>query len=71
MVDDAVAEWQKARSLKQDLPTLQRNLGRVLLELKKDIPGAVDVLQEGLKVEPSNGDIQTALQSALAQMKKN
>jgi tetratricopeptide (TPR) repeat protein len=70
MVDEAIGEWQKARAPRPDLPALARNLGRALLELKKDIPGAITVLQEGLKVDPANQEIQSALQTALAQMKK-
>ena len=48
MVDEAIAEWQKARALR----------------------GAVAVLQEGLKIDPCNAEIQSALQSALAQTQK-
>jgi tetratricopeptide (TPR) repeat protein len=65
-VDDAIAEWQIARAIRKDLPTLHRNLGRALLDLKNDPVSALPVLTEGLTYDPSNPDLQNAYQRALA-----
>ena len=64
MVDQAIAEWSKARALRPDLPSLHRNLGRALLDVKKDPHAALPVLLEGLQYEPGNSDLQSALQRA-------
>jgi tetratricopeptide (TPR) repeat protein len=67
MTDEAIAEWQKARAIRKDLPALHRNLGRALLEIKMNVPAAVEVLAEGLRVEPKNDEIAQALQKAKTQ----
>jgi tetratricopeptide (TPR) repeat protein len=64
MTDEAIAEWQKARALRKDLPGLQRNLGRALLEIKMDAPAAAEVLKEGLTIDPTNLEVAEALQKA-------
>jgi predicted Zn-dependent protease len=64
MTNEAIAEWQKARSLRKDVPGLQRNLGRALLEIKMDAPAAAEVLKEGLAMDPKNSEIAEALQKA-------
>lgn len=68
--DDAIAEWQKARALNKNLPMLQRNLGRALLEAKNDPQAAIPVLEEGLRADPSNPEIQAALTRAQAAQRK-
>jgi tetratricopeptide (TPR) repeat protein len=69
MTDEAISEWQKARALRRDLPSLQRNLGRALLDLKKDAKAALPVLEEGAKREPGNQDLIAALERARAAAK--
>jgi len=77
MIDEAVTEWQKARALRslefnrvddvrKDLPALHRNLGRTLLEIKKDYPAAVEVLQEGIQIDSGNPEVKEALERALS-----
>src|SRR4029078_7845552 len=36
LVDEAIGEWQRARVLRPDIPTLHRNLGLALLLGKND-----------------------------------
>jgi tetratricopeptide (TPR) repeat protein len=62
--DDAISEWQKARTLNKNLPMLQRNLGRALLEVKNDPKDAIPILQEGLMTDPTNPEIPAALAKA-------
>jgi tetratricopeptide (TPR) repeat protein len=67
--DDAIAEWQKARALNRNLPMLQRNLGRALLEVKNDPQGAIPILREGLVTDPTNSEIPAALVKAQSLLK--
>jgi len=69
MTDEAISEWQKARAIRVDLPSLQRNLGRALLDIKKDSKSALPVLEEGAKLEPGNQDLIAALERARAAAK--
>jgi Flp pilus assembly protein TadD len=71
MVDEAIAEWTQARSLRPDIPTLHRNLGRAWLDVKKDASAALPILEEGMKFDPTNTDLQNALARAQQQLKKN
>jgi tetratricopeptide (TPR) repeat protein len=64
MTDEAIAEWQGVRAIRKDVPGLQRNLGRALLQVKKDVPGAIEVLREGVALDASNQDLAEALKQA-------
>ena len=64
-VDNAVAEWQKTRSIQRNIPTLHRNLGRAYLDIKKDVDMALPILREGLADDPNNSDLQDAYRRAL------
>jgi tetratricopeptide (TPR) repeat protein len=63
-IDNAIAEWQTARSLNKTLPALHRNLGRAYLDVKGDPNTALPILTEGLTYEPSNSDLQDAYDRA-------
>jgi tetratricopeptide (TPR) repeat protein len=63
-VDNAIVEWQSARSLNKTLPALHRNLGRAYLDIKGDVNAALPVLSEGLNYEPSNSDLRDAYNRA-------
>jgi predicted Zn-dependent protease len=58
----AVDAWQQARSLGFHRPELYRDLGRALLDLKKDAKSALPVYQEGLKIAPTDTALQKGLQ---------
>ena len=62
--DAAIAEWGKALALKKDIPALYRNLGRALLEVKRDIPAARQVLQEGARLHPEDNELRSVLANA-------
>jgi tetratricopeptide (TPR) repeat protein len=57
MVDEAIAEWQQARALNPRLPDLYRDLGKVLIDVRKDSVGGLLVLREGLKADPANPEL--------------
>ncbi|MBI3208641.1 MAG: DUF5107 domain-containing protein [Candidatus Solibacter usitatus] len=62
--DEAITAWERARTLKPQIPSLHRTLGRAYLEVKSDKTKALTVLQEGLKYEAGNADLQQALARA-------
>jgi hypothetical protein len=64
--DAAIAEWRKALALKKDIPALHRNLGRALLEVKRDVASAQLVLQEGARLHPEDTELRELLANASA-----
>jgi tetratricopeptide (TPR) repeat protein len=70
MVDKALAEWQRARSLNKSIPVLHRNIARTLLEIKHDYKQAAEVYQEGLAVDARNVELFSGLTQSLALMGK-
>ena len=63
---DAVAEWQDARRLNPRIPVLHRNLGRTLLQVEGDAPGALAVFVEGLDVDAANLDLYLGADQAMS-----
>ena len=61
-VDQAIGAWQQARNLGCHRPELYRDLGRALLDLKKDTKSAMQVYQEGLKIASADPELQKGLQ---------
>ena len=66
LAEDAIREWQAARGLNKELPVLHRNLGRTLLQVKGDIPGALAVFREGMASDPWNVDLYQGADQALS-----
>jgi tetratricopeptide (TPR) repeat protein len=64
-VDRAVELWQKARDLRAAIPALYRDLGRALVELKKDNEGALAVYQDGIKRYGSDAALLSGLRTAV------
>ncbi len=62
--DEAIAILEQLRTLRPNLPSLHRTLGRIWLDVKKDKPKALAILQEGLRYEPNNADLQQAISRA-------
>lgn len=60
--DQAIAAFEQVRRLSPGTPALHRTLGRVYLDIKKDRTRASEVLNEGLRYEPSNPDLLKALE---------
>jgi tetratricopeptide (TPR) repeat protein len=65
-VDQAIGAWQRARSLGFHRPELYRDLGRALLDLKKDAKSSISVYQEGLKIASSDTELQKGLRGVFA-----
>jgi len=62
---DAVEEWRTARKLNPAIPVLAADLGRVLLHIRHDIPGAAEAFQAGLANDPSNNELYAGISTAL------
>jgi tetratricopeptide (TPR) repeat protein len=66
LVDEAIAEWQRARSLKPDIATLHRNLGLALLLGKDDPEAARQVFAEGIDRDPRNVEVYDGLDRVMS-----
>ncbi len=62
-VDKAIDAWEQARKNGSKRAELYRDLGRALLELRKDSKAALAVYEEGLKVAPFDPEIQKGVQA--------
>ena len=65
LVDEAVADWERARQLAPDTPTLHRNLGLTLLHAGRLEP-AIEVLRDGIVHDPRNLEVYAGLDWALS-----
>lgn len=70
MADRAAAEWDVARRLGPQIPTLHRNMGMTVLYALGQPQQAADVLSEGLRSDPLNPDVYLALDQALSLMQR-
>ena len=66
LVDSAIAEWKAARKLNPKIPVLDASLGRTLLHVKHDVPGALEAFRAGLGPDPANLDLYTGLEETLS-----
>jgi tetratricopeptide (TPR) repeat protein len=66
--DAAIEEWRTAQKLNPSIPVLQANLGRVLLRMKRDVPGAAEAFRAGLAADPSNTEIYEGLGTTLGML---
>ena len=62
--DEAIVALEQLRVQRPTLPSLHRTLGRIWLDVKKDKAKALPILQEGLRYEPNNVDLQQAINRA-------
>ena len=69
-VDQAIAEWQKARALNPRIPTLHRNLGYTLLFVQSRPEQAAEVLREGLDNDRENPAVYAGLSQALSVLER-
>ena len=65
-VDQAIAEWERARQLNPKIPVLHANLGRTLLYAKRDAGGALIAFRQGLAADPANSEVYTGANQALS-----
>jgi tetratricopeptide (TPR) repeat protein len=70
MADRAAAEWDVARRLSPQIPTLHRNMGMTVLYALGQPGQAAEVLSEGLQSDPLNPDVYLALDQALSLMQR-
>jgi tetratricopeptide (TPR) repeat protein len=66
----AIEEWRTAQKLNPSIPVLQANLGRVLLRIQRDVPGAAEAFRAGLAADPSNTEIYAGLGTTLGMLGK-
>jgi tetratricopeptide (TPR) repeat protein len=66
LVDEAIEEWQRARSFRPAIPTLHRNLGLALLLGKGEAEEARRVFEEGLTHDPRNVEVYEGLDRVLS-----
>jgi tetratricopeptide (TPR) repeat protein len=71
VVDPALDEWQKAEALNPKIPSLELNMGRALLEIKKQPTAAIAELQRGIAAEPTNSALYIELDQAMGQTGKS
>jgi tetratricopeptide (TPR) repeat protein len=65
LVDKAMAEWQTARGIRRDIPTLHRNMAINLMNLKNAPDQALEIYREGLDADPTNLEIYTGINQAM------
>ena len=64
--DEALAEWEKARSLNPRLTVLHRNIGFTLLYARGAAADALAVFQEGMGADPTNVELYEGADQALS-----
>jgi len=57
LAEDALREWNAAKRLNPTIPVLHRNIGMTLIHAKADPTAALQVFEEGMKVDASNVDL--------------
>lgn len=67
--DPAMEEWKAAYDLHGNFPGLHANLGRLLVERKKDNATALKVFEEGIQVDPRNQTLQDGLAKSIEDKK--
>jgi tetratricopeptide (TPR) repeat protein len=70
MADRAVEQWEAARRISPQIPTLHRNVGMTVLFALNDPRRAAAILSEGVKADPLNPDVYLALDQALSLLQR-
>jgi tetratricopeptide (TPR) repeat protein len=65
MQEPAVAEWELARHINPDIPTLHRNLGYLLLRSGGSPVQSIEVFREGMRYDSHNVDLYLGLEEAM------
>lgn len=66
MTDDALAQWQSARSEARQIPVLHADIGRALLFIKHDFKGALEAFREGLPIDARNVALYQGMDQAMS-----
>jgi hypothetical protein len=64
MIDQAIAEWQKALEFAPELAEARYDLVKTLTEVKKDPAAAYAVIKKGLAADPNDAELRTLSQHA-------
>jgi len=68
IVDLGIDEWRKAAALDPSIPTLDANLGRALLTIKKRPREAAVVFQHGFATDAKNPKLYTGMDEAMREL---
>jgi len=68
-VDKAIDAWEQARKAGSKRAELYRSLGRAWTDLKKDTKAGLAVFEEGLKIAPTDPQIQKGVQTLFGPIK--
>lgn len=66
MTDAGLAQWMKARQLAPQLPVLDADIGKALLELKHNPQQAIAFFREGMRNDPANNVLYTGMEAAMS-----
>lgn len=66
MTDEALAEWELARTFNPQIPVLHASLGRALLHARGNPEQALTAFQEGIRSDPQNVELYTGIDQALS-----
>jgi tetratricopeptide (TPR) repeat protein len=66
LTEQALAEWEQARSMNPQIPVLHSSLGRALLHAKNNPEQALAVFAEGLPTDPRNPQLYIGMDQALS-----
>jgi tetratricopeptide (TPR) repeat protein len=64
MLDRALAEWELARQIRPGIPTLLRNMGFAVLASHGAPEHAVELFEQGTKLDPNNASVYLGLEQA-------
>ncbi len=70
MADEALAEWEQARTFNSQIPVLHASLGRALLHAKGNPEQALTAFQEGIRSDPQNVELYTGIDQALSLLQR-
>jgi hypothetical protein len=65
MVEEALAEWESARQIRPEIPTLLRSMGYATLASHGSPERALELFTEGTKLDPRNAGVYLGLERAL------
>ncbi len=66
MTEEALAEWEQARTFNSQIPVLHASLGRALLHARGNPEQALTAFQEGIRSDPQNVELYTGIDQALS-----
>jgi tetratricopeptide (TPR) repeat protein len=71
LTNDALDQWEHARTIDPKIPVLHASLGRALLHVKNDPEGALNVFKEGLPADSANVELYRGMDQALSILRRS